>query len=66
MRTNLKVFRVKQKMTQDEMAEQIGYTRAAYSSIEKGKRNGRDAFWRDLQKAFNLDDTEMWSLMKNE
>lgn len=66
MRKNLKVFRVRQDMTQGEMADRIGYTRAAYASIEKGKRDGRDAFWNDFQRAFNLEDSEMWTLMKNE
>lgn len=66
MRTNLKVFRVKQNMTQGEIAEHIGYTRAAYSSIENGKRSGRDSFWNALQKAFSLEDTEMWALKKND
>lgn len=65
-RTNLKVFRTKQKMTQEEMANCIGYMRATYSAIESGKRNGRQAFWKDLQAAFNISDAEMWELMKKD
>ena len=65
-RTNLKVFRVKLNLTQDEMADKIGYTRQSYSAIEAGERNGRDAFWNTLQEAFNIPDDEMWALKKND
>lgn len=52
-RTNLKVFRVKQKLSQAGMAEKIGCNRGTYAAIEKGSRNGRvGGFWNDLQKAF--------------
>ena len=63
-RTNLMLFRVSQKLTQEEMAEKIGYTRAAYSAIEAGVREGRDAFWNALQEAFEIDDEKMWALKK--
>lgn len=66
MRINLKLFRVKHNLTQDEFAAKIGCTRATYSSIECGKRAGRKAFWNDLQAAFKISDAEMWALMKNE
>lgn len=66
MRTNLKLFRVTKRMSQDEFADAIGCTRATYSSIESGKRDGRLAFWDDLQKAFGIDDAEMWALIRNE
>jgi DNA-binding XRE family transcriptional regulator len=65
-RTNLKVFRVKKHLTQTEMAEKIGYLRQTYAAIENGKRDGRQAFWCDLQKAFNLSDGDVWALMKND
>ena len=45
MRTNLKLFRVKKKLSQDEFADVIGCTRATYSSIESGKRDGRLTIW---------------------
>lgn len=66
-RTNLKVFRIKQHLTQTEMAERIGkYSRQAYAAIENGKRCGRKTFWKDLQKAFNIPDSEMWELQQND
>lgn len=63
-RTNLKLFRVAHNLSQAEMAAKIGYTRASYTAIEAGKREGRDAFWNALQKAFNIDDADMWALKK--
>lgn len=66
MRKNLKVFRVQHNLTQDEMSQKIGCTRATYSSIETGKREGRKAFWMDLKKAFNIPDADMWSLQQDE
>lgn len=65
-RTNLKVFRVKQHMSQEEMAAKIDFQRSTYSAIESGKRNGRRAFWIELQKAFNIPEADMWELMKND
>lgn len=62
MRTNFKVFRIKQGLTLEEFAEKIQYTRATVSAIETGKRNGRDAFWKAVQNAFNIPDAEMWGL----
>lgn len=64
MRTNLKLFRVAHKMTQQQIADAIGYQRATYAAIESGKRTGRQTFWLDFQKAFNISDSEMWELMK--
>lgn len=65
-RTALIVLRTRQQLTQDEMAERIGVTRATYSMIECGARDGRLDFWQRLQKAFNLTDAETWELIKNE
>lgn len=66
MRTNLKVFRVKKNMSQDAIAEKIGCRRSTYSAIEKGNREGKQKFWNDLQKAFDIPDSDVWQLMKNE
>ena len=66
MRTNLKIFRIKQHLSQTEISEKIGCSRATYAAIESGARCGRQTFWKDLQKAFRLPDAEMWELMKND
>lgn len=66
MRDNLKIFRIRKHLTQAEMAEKIGYSRSCYQSIENGTNAGRDCFWRDLQAAFGIPDSEMWNLKRND
>ncbi len=66
LRVNLKCFRVKQQLTQEEMAEKIGVIRCTYAAIENGTRNGRDHFWNALQNAFNIPDEDMWNLKKKD
>lgn len=66
MRTNLKIFRVRRGLTMEKMAARIGCGRSAYSAIESGKRNGRMKFWYSLQTAFEVEDTELGELMRNE
>lgn len=66
MRNGLYLFRHKMRLNQQEMADKIGCSRATYSSIETGSRNGRVKFWEDLKKAFNLTDAEKGELMKKE
>lgn len=66
MRTNLKVFRVKHNLSQQEISEKIGCNRATYSCIETGIRSGRPDFWESLRKSFSVPEAEMYALMKNE
>ena len=63
-RKNLKVFRAKQDLTQAEFAKKLNYSRSQYALIERGDRNGTQAFWNTLQNIFNVPDAEMWELMK--
>ena len=66
MRRNLKIFRIKERLSQAEISERIGCSRATYSAIESGYRCGRLRFWNDLQAAFDLPDSAMWELMDND
>lgn len=66
MRKNLKMLRVKHDLTQEEMAEKIGCDRGTYASIENGSRDGRLAFWQELQQAFEIPESDMWELIRNE
>lgn len=63
-RHNLYMFRCNNKLTMGEMAARTGVSRTTYSNIEKGLRDGSQAFWNNLQHEFNVPDTEMYSLMK--
>lgn len=65
MRTDLKVLRVKNHLTQKELATKVGVSYATYNLIEQGKRKGSIEFWQGVQKAFNLTDAEMWQLYIN-
>lgn len=65
MRTNLKVLRVKQHLTQAEIATKLGVSYATYNLIEQGKRKGSTEFWQRIQTLFNLSDAEMWQLYAN-
>lgn len=62
MRTKLKIFRIKNKLNQHEMAARLGYERAYYGHIERGYMGGSAAFWERLQKAFGLTDNELQEL----
>lgn len=62
MRTKLKLFRIKHKMNQQQLAEQVGYERAYYGHIERGFQVGSPAFWNNLQAAFKLTDDELQEL----
>lgn len=66
MRMNLKLFRVSQNLSQREMAEKVGVSRANYCSVENGKSNPYTTFWDSLQAVFNLSDSKKGELMKNE
>ena len=63
-RKNLKVFRAKHDLTQAEIAEKLNYSRSQYALIERGDRDGTQAFWNNLQAVFGVSDEEMWKLMK--
>ncbi len=66
MRTEkMRILRIKAKMTQADVAEEIGISLSAYNSIENGKRIGTLETWKKIQKLFDLGDDEMWSLMKD-
>lgn len=64
MRTNLKVLRVREGLTQEEMSEKLGISRVTYSFIERGERQGNYEFWKRVQETFNIPDKRMYSLMR--
>lgn len=66
VRENLKDLRLKQRMSQEEFAKEIGYSRVMYQQVENGVRDGTPAFWNAVQKRFNIPDCDMWALTKKE
>lgn len=65
-RKNLKFLRIKNDLTQEQMAEKLEVCKATYNFVETGKRQGNTEFWQNLQKAFDVPDEEMFKLMKCE
>lgn len=65
-RLNLIIFRKKQNLTQNEMADKIKVARSTYCLIESGKNDGSLRFFMKIQETFNLSDEEMWALTKKE
>lgn len=66
MRTELRVFRVRQKMTQAQFAEKIGVGRALYAAVENGTRDGSLAFWEQFKNAFDIPESEIWRYTQND
>lgn len=64
-RKELKMLRVSHDLTQDQLAERIGYNRHYISTVELGKRRGSPEFWKALQTEFNLSDADMWRMSNN-
>ena len=64
MRTQLKIFRITQRMNQAEMAANIGYERAYFGHVERGFQDGSAEFWERLQAAFKLTDEQIEELKK--
>ncbi len=48
----LKQFRKQKKLTQDEMAKSLGFTKSHYVKIEMGLRNPGYKFLKSLKKEF--------------
>ena len=65
-RLNLKLFRIKHKLSQLDMAKRLNVGRSTYVDIESGKRDGSIRFYHALQDEFQLTDDEVWSLTKKE
>ena len=62
MRTKLKIFRIMQKLTQQQMSEKLGYAHAYYGHVERGLQKGSANFWAQLQHEFDLTDDQLQEL----
>lgn len=63
-RTNLKVFRVKYGLTQDEFAKKIGYSRSYYRRVENSECSGAMKFWQAISTEFVIPMVDVLELMK--
>lgn len=63
-RINLKIFRIKNLLTQEQMAKKIGLSRNSYLMLESGKRDFKISTLKKFKKAFNLTEDEMIKLIE--
>lgn len=63
--TSLKILRVRQGLTQEEMARKLTMSRQAYAKIENGQGDGNITFWSKVQRIFNISSEEMWDLIND-
>lgn len=61
----LKTIRQDKGWTQQEVADMIGISITSYNLIEQGRKIGRIDTWKKLQLLFNINDIDMWNLIKN-
>lgn len=64
MRRNLRVFRVKLGLTQDDFAKRIGYSRSYCQLVESGKYLASMRFWLKISEQFSVPMSEVVELMK--
>lgn len=63
---SLKILRVRQGLTQEEMARKLTMSRQAYAKIENGLGDGNITFWSKVQRTFNISSEEMWDLINDQ
>lgn len=66
---NVPFFRLRNDRgwTQQDMADAIGNcSKVMIHRIESGASDSTLSFWRRVQKAFNIPNEQMWSLMNGE
>ena len=66
MRKNLKMLRIENDFTQEQMAIRLGVTRTTYCNIENGKSKGSMDFWLAVKRAFPEVDIEDMTKVREE
>jgi transcriptional regulator with XRE-family HTH domain len=56
----LKIFRLRLKISQEKMAKRIGVTQSFYQKIEQGRAQASTGFIRKFKKAFPEVSTDMF------
>lgn len=62
-RNRLKEIRLARGLNGQKAADLAGMLKQAWSFIETGKSSGNLATWKRIQKALQIPDAEMWSVM---
>lgn len=63
-RINLKLFRIKNDFTQQQMADKLGISKSHYTALELGKVNPSVQLLDKFSKEFEYDD--VWEIFKKE
>mgnify|MGYP003297277410 CR=1 FL=1 len=63
---SLKILRVRNDLTQEEMARRLTMSRQAYAKIENGQGDGNITFWSKVQREFKISSEEMWDLINDQ
>lgn len=66
MQYKFKEFRENLGLTQLEMSKSINYSVAYIKKIEAGERKGSIDFWKQIQKVYNVDNSNIWRLIRND
>lgn len=62
-KNRLREIRLARGLNGQKAADLAGMLKQVWSSIETGKSSGNLATWKRIQKALNIPDAEMWSVM---
>ncbi len=65
-RTELKLFRIKNKLSQEQIAEKLGYSRGHYVRFENGEAEITLRFLQALETAFGLSYEEAKAVTKRD
>lgn len=65
-RTELKLFRIRKKLTQEQAAEKLGYSRGHYARFESGEADTTLRFLEALETAFGISFEEAVGLAKRD
>lgn len=63
MNKELKILRVKNELTQEQMAKKLGLSHPNYQMIESGKRKGKISFWKKVYETFEVSAEEIVKIM---
>lgn len=62
----LKIFRIKKGLTQEQIAEKLGYDRNTYSRVENCKQDPTIKFCKAFARAFGMTLDEVENLMRDD
>lgn len=66
IRKNLRLFRIKNNLSQSEIAEALGVSTMVVCGVETARYSGRRSFWKLLKITYNLSDSEIEKLKEIE